>query len=269
MYAFFKKEIKMEINIDSVRINYFDNKRENAPSVLLLHGWGSNIKLFNNIIELLSDKYRVVAPDMPGFGESDEPPCPWCVDDYVQFVKKFCYCINLKPDVMLGHSFGGRVIIKSTSGNSPIFNPTKIVLTDSAGIKPKQSFGSWLKLRGYKIGKWFMSLPPLKKAFPNAVDNMRRKRGSADYLAASPVMRQTLVRVVNEDLRKLLPGIKQSVLLIWGEKDDATPVSDAKLMEKLLPDAGTVIIENAGHYSFLDGWYTYSRVLTSFLLDNN
>ena len=59
------------------------------------------------------------------------------------------------------------------------------------------------------MGKTVMSTAPMKKLFPNAVENMRNKRGSADYLAASPVMRATLVKVVNEDLTYLLPEIKQ------------------------------------------------------------
>ena len=117
----------------------------------------------------------------------------------------------------------------------------------------------------YKMGRTVMSTAPMKKLFPDAVENMRNKRGSADYRAASPVMRATLVNVVNEDLTHLLSEIKQSTLLVWGDKDDATPLSDGQLMEKLIPDSGLVVIEGTGHYAFLEGWYTFSRVLASFL----
>lgn len=146
-----------------------------------------------------------------------------------------------------------------------MLTPEKIILTDSAGIKPKQSVSSKIKTRTYKMGKAVMSTAPMKKLFPNAVENMRNKRGSADYLAASPVMRATLVKVVNEDLTYLLPEIKQSTLLIWGDKDDATPLSDGVKMSELIKDSGLVTIEGAGHYAFLEGWYTFSRVLASFL----
>ncbi|MBR4305622.1 MAG: alpha/beta hydrolase, partial [Ruminiclostridium sp.] len=167
--------------------------------------------------------------------------------------------------IVLGHSFGGRVIIKSVTGENPTMNPPKIILTDSAGIKPRQSLKSKINTRMYKIGRAFMSTALMKKLFPNAVENMRNKRGSADYRAASPIMRQTLVKVVNEDLTHLLSDIKQSTLLIWGDKDDATPLSDGQLMEKLISDSGLVVINGAGHYAFLEGWYTFSRVLASFL----
>ena len=254
------------IDINDLRINYIDEGEDNGRGViLLLHGWGSNITLFKNIVDMLSPHMRVIAPDMAGFGESDEPKKPWCVDDYVDFIGTFCKKLGIVPTVVLGHSFGGRVIIKAVTREKPVLTPEKIILTDSAGIKPKQSVSSKIKTRTYKMGKAVMSTAPMKKLFPDAVENMRNKRGSADYLAASPVMRATLVKVVNEDLTYLLPEIKQSTLLIWGDKDDATPLSDGVKMSELIKDSGLVTIEGAGHYAFLEGWYTFSRVLASFL----
>ncbi len=256
----------MFINIDSLNINYTDEgDKSSKDSVLLLHGWGSNITLFQKIVDMLSPYMRVVAPDMAGFGNSDEPKSSWYVDDYVDFIGKFCKAVDINPTVVLGHSFGGRVIIKGVTRENPVFSPEKIILTDSAGIKPKQSAKQRMSTRMYKAGRSIMSTAPMKKLFPDAVDNMRKKRGSADYLAASPVMRETLVKVVNEDLTDLLPLIKQSTLLVWGDRDDATPLSDGQLMEKLIPDSGLVTIEGVGHYAFLEGWYTFSRVLASYL----
>ena len=264
-----KRSYALFINVNSINTNYIDEGDAAGGSILLLHGWGSNITLFKNIIGMLSPYMRVVAPDMPGFGETDEPEKAWCVDDYVDFIADFCKAVELKNPIMLGHSFGGRVIIKAVTKAQEPLCPPKIILTDSAGIKPKQSLKSKISTKTYKAGKAVMSTAPMKKLFPNAVDNMRNRRGSADYLAASPVMRQTLVKVVNEDLTDLLPKIKQSTLLIWGDKDDATPLSDGQQMEKLIPDSGLVTIENAGHYAFLDGWYTFSRVLVSYLEINS
>lgn len=255
----------MFIEIDGIKTNYIDEGNKDGEIVLLLHGWGSNIKLWDNVIQHLKPYYRVIAPDMAGFGETEEPEEAWSVDDYVEFIKKFCKKLFIKKAILFGHSFGGRVIIKLLSGEGcPIFVP-KIVLTDSAGIMPKHSLYSRIRTRGYKISKAFFSTPPIKRLFPDMVSKMRQKRGSADYNAASPVMRATLVKVVNEDLTYLLEKIKPPTLLVWGDKDDQTPVSDGKLMEKLMPDAGLVVLENAGHFAYIDQWYTYSRVIDSFL----
>ncbi|MEG0615373.1 MAG: alpha/beta hydrolase, partial [Oscillospiraceae bacterium] len=162
-------------------------------------------------------------------------------------------------------SFGGRVIIKLANRQNLPFEIKKIILVDSAGILPKKTAKKRFKQRIFKLSKGFFSLGIIKKIFPNALENLRKKNGSADYNAASPLMRQTLVKVVNEDLENLLPTIKQSTLLIWGENDVATPLCDGQKMEQLIADSGLVTVKNAGHYSFLEQWYTVQRVLNSFL----
>ena len=77
-------------------------------------------------------------------------------------------------------------------------------------------------------------------------------------------MRQTLVKVVNEDLEPLLSSIKQPVLLIWGDMDTATPLSDARIMEDRIKDSGLVVVKGAGHYSYLEQRDFVCRVLDSY-----
>lgn len=253
----------MNINIDGLNINYISEG--NGDTVVLLHGWGANITLFENTVRLLSQKYRVIALDMPGFGESDEPDKSWCVDDYVDFLIKFLSHFEVKSAAFLGHSFGGRVIIKMFERETLPFEITKIILVDSAGVKPKKTLKQKFKIRTFKIGKAVLNFAPVKTIFPDALENLRSRSGSADYNAASPVMRQTLVRVVNEDLTHLFPKVTPPTLLIWGKNDTATPVSDACLMEELMPDAGKVVFENCGHFSFIERPFEFSRVLASFM----
>ena len=232
--------------------------------VLFLHGWGSRADLFLPLAELCAKKYRVLAPDMAGFGNTAEPPEPWDVSKYADFILEFLKPFAPKSVILVGHSFGGRVILKLTERDLP-FEISKIILMDSAGIKPKRTLKQRLSLIAYKTGRKIMSLQPLKALFPNAVENMRKKRGSADYNAASPIMRQTLVKVVNEDLTRDLPKIKAPTLLIWGTADTATPISDGELMERLIPDAGLVKVQGAGHYSFLQAPDYVAWVFASFL----
>lgn len=249
-------------NIDGLNINYV--LKGEGELVVLLHGWGSNITLFNAAIDLLSTKYKVLAFDMPGFGESDEPKEPWCVDDYVDFVLKFLSKYELQKATFLGHSFGGRVIIKLCARQLP-FEIEKVILVDSAGVKPEKTTSQKIKQKGYKMTKRLFETKAVKTMFPDALENLRKKNGSADYNAASPVMRATLVKVVNEDLTDLMPSVKCPALLIWGRNDDATPVSDGQLMEKLMPESALVVFENAGHYSFLEQQAQFLRVLASFM----
>lgn len=255
----------MITNIDGININY--EKKGEGEFVLFLHGWGSNIKLWQGLMDTVAPKYTALALDMPGFGESDEPKEPWNVDNYVDFVLKFVDLFKPESLVLVGHSFGGRVIIKMLNRELP-FEVKKIILIDAAGIKPKKTLKQKISLLTYKTGRKIMETKPLKAMFPDAVENMRKKRGSADYNSATPIMRQTLVKVVNEDLTELLPNIKASSLLIWGTNDTATPLSDGEKMEKLIPDAGLVKVQGAGHYSFLEAPELVSRVVKSFLKIN-
>ncbi|MBR3970663.1 MAG: alpha/beta hydrolase [Ruminococcus sp.] len=253
----------MNRTINNIKINY--EEKGEGELIVLLHGWGSNIKLFANLIDLLSKKYKVVAMDMPGFGESQEPPSAWCVDDYADFVIEFLKAYNTDKVMLLGHSFGGRVIIKLNSRENLPFEISKVILVDSAGILPPKSNKKSFRTRWYKFCRTILSTGIMQKIAPEALEKLRVKYGSADYVAASPLMRQVLVKTVNEDLEPLLPNIKCSTLLVWGVNDTATPLSDGEKMEKLIPDAGLVKLENAGHYSFLEQQYTFNRVMCSFM----
>lgn len=253
----------MDINIDGLNINYICEGE--GECIVLLHGWGSNITLFADMIELLKTKYKVIAPDMPGFGMSDEPKTPWTVGDYVDFVIKFLSHFDVKSVSFLGHSFGGRVIIKMFERENLPFDIPKIVLADSAGVKPRKSLTQKLKTYVYKTGKKILMSKPVQKLFPDIIDTLTPKVGSADYRAASPMMRRTMINVVNEDLTPLFCKVTPPTLLVWGENDTATPVSDADIMERLMPDAGKVVLKNCGHYSFIDDKHTFLRVLASFM----
>lgn len=252
----------MQKTVLGLKTEYIE--RGEGDIVLMLHGWGSRAELFDGLIGLCSHRYRVLSPDMPGFGGTEEPKEPWGVSKYADFILEFLKPYAPKSVILLGHSFGGRVILKLTERELP-FEIKKIILVDSAGIKPKKSLKQKLSLICYKTGKGVLSLPPIKAAFPEALEKMRKKRGSADYNSATPIMRQTLVRVVNEDLKYTLSGIKAPTLLIWGTADTATPLKDAELMEKLIPDAGLVKVTGAGHYSFLEAPEYVGRVVASFL----
>lgn len=249
--------------VNNIKINY--EQKGSGDLIVLLHGWGSNIKLFANLIDLLAKKYTVVAMDMPGFGESQEPPSAWCVDDYVDFVIDFLKDYDNKNIMFLGHSFGGRVIIKLNSRDNLDFKISKVILVDSAGIMPPKSNKKSFRTRKYKFFRSILSTGIMQKIAPEALEKLRVKYGSADYAAASPLMRQVLVKVVNEDLEPLIPNIKCPTLLVWGVNDTATPLSDGEKMEKLIKDSGLVKLENAGHYSFLEQQYTFNRVMCSFM----
>lgn len=232
--------------------------------LLILHGWGCNKEMFSSIAEHLSGSYTVVVPDLCGFGESPEPKDPMTVENYADTIIEFVKFLGFKTVSLMGHSYGGRIIIKLFSKESLPFEIERVMLVDAAGIKPKKSLSQKLSLGIYKCGRRVLSLPPLNKLFPNAVENWRKKRGSADFNSASEIMKKTLVLAVNEDLTKHLSRINVPTLLFWGDKDDATPLTDAKIMEKRIPDAGLVVLKGGTHFSFLENTPYFLRVADAF-----
>lgn len=250
--------------IDNISVNYIDEGEGEA--VLLLHGWGANITLYRGIIDTLGRGRRVIALDMPGFGKTPEPERAWCVDDYVDFVLKFIDSFDLKRLSVVVHSFGGRVFFKMNARGDLPFAVDRAVLIDSAGILPKKTLWQRMSLRCYKLGRAFMSTKVMHFLYPDAVEDMRRKRGSADYNSATPTMRATLVKVVNEDLEPLIHLVRCPALLIWGDLDTATPIADARRMEELIPDAGLVVCEGAGHFSFAEQAGKVNAALEAFFI---
>ena len=169
----------------------------------------------------------------------------------------------------MGHSHGGRVSIEIASRDTLPFALTRLVLMDAAGVLPKKTFRQKLRQRQYKICRAVLETGFCRALYPDALENLRRSHGSADYLNATPLMRQTLVKCVNTDMTPKMPSIKQPALLLWGEKDTATPLSDGQTMEKLIPGAALVTIPGGSHFPFLEDWGLFSRVLGSYLSSDN
>lgn len=214
-------------------------------------GWGTTIDTYATLIDAISNYRTVYSMDMPGFGQSEEPKANMNLDDYISLVIKFIEEQNLSNVDLIGHSNGGRIIIKMMSQDLK-FKVNKIVLIGSAGIVHEKSQAQKIRLGIVKAGKKILELKPMKAIMPNVEEKLKNKIGSEDYKNASPVMKETLVNLVNEDLQEYLPNIKVPTLLIWGENDTATPIADAEIMEKKIPDSGLVRIPYCSHYVFLE-----------------
>ena len=248
------------IEIDGVKLHYRDSGEEDLRPVIIMHGWGCNVDTVASIENIFKGKMRVLNIDLPGHGSSSEPPYVWGVEDFTVMMENFIKSLKLERPSLVGHSFGGRIsILLSSRGDVD-----KVLLVDTAGIKPKRSFAYYWKVYSFKAMKNAVMLLCGKKKGTEIVDRLRGKKGSADYRNSSPRMRAIMSRCVNEDLKYAMPAIKAPVLLVWGEDDTATPISDARTMKRLIPDAGLVSFPGCGHYSFLDNPFGFKAVTTSF-----
>lgn len=247
--------------IMGVDLHYEVTGPEDGAPVVLMHGWGCDHTTVDSIANTLNDRYRVYSLDLPGHGESSEPPQVWGVEDFTRLVEEFISIHHLEDPIPIGHSFGGRIGLLLASRH-PL---SKMVLVDAAGIKPRRKPKYYIKVYSFKAAKRVLPLLFGRKTGQKLLDKWRGKAGSADYRNSSPMMRAVMSRCVNEDLKHVMPSIQASTLLIWGELDTATPLSDAKTMERLIPDAGLVAFPRCGHYSFLDNPGGFRAVLNNFL----
>ena len=238
------------INIRNININYI--QYGSGSDVVLLHGWGQNIAMMKPIGDRLQKNHRITILDFPGFGESEEPKTALTVYDYCEILEELLKKLKVKKPVIMGHSFGGRIAIIYASRNEV----EKVVLFGSPCIRKEVKPS--LKL---KMLKSLKKIPGINKLEGFAKNHM----GSRDYKNASEIMKKILVNVVNEDLSECAKKINVPTLLIWGDRDTEAPVEDAKELEKIIPDAGLIVLPNSTHYAYLENLGQILNILHSFL----
>ena len=241
----------MKKRIMDVNVNYefYDNNKK--TTLVLLHGWGQNIEMMEPLGKYFLDRYNVLIIDLPGFGNSSEPPAVWGVCEYTLFVRELIQTLKIEDIILIGHSFGGRIALVYAS----MYPVKKLVCLASPYCKELTKLP--LKNRIYKRAKKIKWLNWLARIMQNKV-------GSEDYRNASEVMKGVLVKTVNTDLSEYAMKITAPTLLIWGSMDEAVPVKRAYELEKLIKDAGVVVYEGATHYAYLERINEVIVVLNNF-----
>lgn len=251
----------MKILVEGQLLEYKDEGKGRV--VVLLHGWGASLATFDELSKNLATRFRVIRFDFPGFGASPKPADSWGVGEYATLLGALIKKLKI-DDVyaVIGHSFGGRVIIKGK--DMGVLKPEKVVLIGSAGVKPERTARKALFGVVAKSGKALTAIPGLKALRPALRKRLYGVAGSTDYLAAQN-MRQIFLNTINEDLLPLVHSITQPALLIWGEDDHETPVGDAQKIVKELSDARLMVIPGAGHFVYLDDPAAVNKELAVFL----
>lgn len=251
----------MKVLANGQLIEYVDQGE--GKVIVLLHGWGANLHTFDDVAARLTKSYRVIRIDFPGFGTSSLPPSDWTILDFATTVAVTLKKLDVDSvHALVGHSFGGRVIIKLIA--QQLTSPKKVILLDAAGVKPPRSVKKSLYKAVAKTGKVVTALPGLGKVRENLRKKLYESAGSTDYLNAGQ-LQKVFLNTINEDLLPEVHNITQPTLLLWGEKDTDTPVSDAEKMTKELADARLVVYPNAGHFVYQDEFESVMSEMERFL----
>jgi pimeloyl-ACP methyl ester carboxylesterase len=251
----------MKVIVNNLAVEYEDQGNRGGNVMLFLHGWKNNLHSFDLIVPDLLLSCRIVRLDLPGFGGSEMPSIDWDLDDYVDFVGAFTKKVGIRCDVLIGHSLGGRIAIKGLARH--IFSPSKIVLIASAGIAEIKPVRRNIIILIAKAGKALTAIPPLSFMRERLRKFLYRKIGS-DYGTAG-VLSRVFVNIVREDLSESARAITVPALLIWGDRDTETPVSDGERLSRLIPGSRLAVIPGAGHFVHQERPREVVEIIKSFL----
>ncbi len=204
----------------------YDIEGEGTPCVVL-HGWGSNKEIMKQAFRQCKGCKRLYI-DLPGFGRSSNEMV-LTTHDYANIVEKFLQAIDFPKEIIVGHSFGGKVAV--------LLEPKLLVLLSSAGIPTTKPLQVRAKIALYKMLK------------PFGITKLRNFFVADDAKGMSENMYETFKNVVDEDFREIFAKFRGKSLLFWGAKDTATPLASGKEMAKVLQSKLTVL--PGDHYFFL------------------
>ena len=216
---------------------------EGVPWVLALHGWKRSHHDFDRVL----DGIAAVAVDLPGFGAAPPPPEAWSTARYAEWLAPVLDEMSSEP-VVLGHSFGGRVAAH-LAANHPdrvgalVLSAVPRLVPDNPGPdSPAQRRPSLV----FRLAK---ALYRHRLIGEDRMENLRRRHGSADYRAAEGVMRDVLVKAVNETYDRQLAAFPGPIELVWGERDDQAPVASAAAALNVCANGHLVTLPGVGHFT--------------------
>ncbi len=208
---------------------------DGPPRLLALHGWGRTRSDFDALL----DGYPALAVDLPGFGASPVPDEPIGATGYAALIEPLLSEFSSAP-IVVGHSFGGRVAVALAAGNPD--QVAGLVLVGVPLLRPAGGRSS--PPRRYRLlragARWGL-------VSDRRLEAAKQRYGSADYRAATGVMRDILVKVVNESYEVELERLRCPVRMVWGEADTAAPVTIARSALELIDDGTLDVVEGAGH----------------------
>ena len=236
----------MKFSFKDTKIDY--EFSSNAATVnVFLHGWGRSKEDFYPILpHLKSQNYLLL--DFPPFGESEES-IGWTIFTYANMVVSLIKTLKIKKVNLIGHSFGGRVAILVAGMEKDLVE--RLVLVDSAGMRPRKRFKTKLKILKFK----------LRKKLKLKTDGF----GSIDYNLLSDNMKKTFTNIVNTHLEEHASLVHAKTMIIFGKNDKETPIYMAKRLNCLIKNSKLVLIENTGHFCFQERKLMFCKILNEFL----
>jgi pimeloyl-ACP methyl ester carboxylesterase len=249
----------MQVVVESLLTHY--ETEGTGKLVLLLHGWGDSAAGLKGLQHALAKTYQVIAVDLPGFGNTEAPKGVWGLDEYAAFTGAFLQKIAAAPAYAIaGHSNGGAIAIRGLATGS--LQADKLILLASAGVRG--TYKGRVKILRYitKAGKALTM--PLPKSIKKKIQKKVYKTVGSDMLVAEH-LQETFKKVVTDDVRANAGQLTQPTLLIYGEKDESTPLWYGETYHELIPVSTLEVLPGAGHFVHLDRPTEVVKAIEGFL----
>lgn len=233
-------------------------------TLVFLHGWGVNSKIFEPLFYYFKNPslpagrdFKIYALDLPGFGKTPIEKT-MALKDYADFVYEFLKTNKIENPIIIGHSFGGAVSVK-LSLIYPDYASKLVLVSASALRQPRRKMIFIKKMADI-----------LKPLLPKKIRKLILKilgYNKTDYAQIeSSKLKETFKNVIGEDLGPYFHLIKIPTLIIWGEKDMITPLSEGKTIAENIPSAKLEVIKNSGHFVFLEKPEEFTKLIKEFAL---
>lgn len=245
----------MQIVIKEILTNYEVFGVQNKKTILILHGWGQNIENWRIVAYKLSEKFKVVLLDLPGFGSSSIPNSIFTTHDYSIFVNEFINKINIDNYILIGHSFGGKIAIKNSVEKHRI---SKLFLISPSGID-KKSFLTEIKIILTKILRVFGFWVP-----KSIIKKFLTIFASSDYINSGE-MHNIFKSVVSEKVVLDAKKIKCPTIIMWGENDKEINIKTSKILKSLIKNSTLRILWGMGHSPNIENPEKLSLLLLEYL----
>jgi len=258
------------IRVHGNKIRYLDYDNvdtKKKDTLVLLHGIGASAERWAKVIPFLYDHFRVIVPDIVGFGYSDKPTVEYNIPFFVKFLEDFLNSLGIKKTSIAGSSFGGLVAAEFAIKNSQMVN--KLVLVSPAGTMKS----STRTLEEYILAALYPTHDNAWRAFINMafdprtvteqtvedfIDRMKLPNAKYAFMSTMLGIRNT------QNLSSRLDKILSPTIMVWGEQDEMIPVKYADDYKKILK-SNLLVIPKCGHTPFTEKPEIFSKIAIDFL----
>jgi pimeloyl-ACP methyl ester carboxylesterase len=235
-----------------------------GPAILFIHGTGGSGKVWFNQMRRFESQYRVIAPDLPGYGRTPLPESIRSNDDYPEFLLAMMDVLGISKAVLVGNSMGGRVALQLALDHAD--RVAGLVLVNSSGLKlPDLPTANVRDLSPAEFAS---------RLFYRTPDRPSSRAALAERFVDSPEQqqaRETMLRLTAGPLRKDMQGrlseIQVPTLVIWGEGDRIIPPAYGEAFASAIPDAKLAVIPRAGHVPMLERPGAVNEAMAPFLAE--